>query len=75
MSNAKMSQLNTLLVCRKNGAQAYFLVWFRKYNKIVRFNAEQIKQKLSDGIKSVSPEEGEVWDWTELVTSRTSTAS
>ena len=75
LSNAKMSQLNTLLVCRKNGAQAYFLVWFRKYNKIVRFNAEQIKQKLSDGIKSVSPEEGEVWDWTELVTSRTSTAS
>ena len=75
LKNAKLSQLNNLLVCRKNGAQAYFLVWFRKYNKIVRFNAEQIKQKLSDGIKSVSPEEGEVWDWTELVTSRTSTAS
>ena len=73
LSNAKLSQLRNLLVCQKNGAQAYFLVWYRNENDIIRYDAEIIRQKLADGVKSVTPKEGEKWEWTELLTSRTNT--
>ena len=66
LSNAKLSQLNNLLMCQKNGAQAYFLVWFRAYNKIIRFDVDIIKLALINGKKSLKPEEGETWEWTEL---------
>ncbi len=68
LKNAKLSQLNNLLVCRKNGAQAYFLVWFRKLNKIIRFDAETVRQALIAGQSSLTPKEGTKWDWTELLT-------
>ena len=74
LSNAKLSQLNNLLVCQKNGAQAYFLVWYRKINAVIRFDAELVKQKLADGVKSLKAEEGKKWEWTELLTSRSGTA-
>ncbi|MBQ6664901.1 MAG: Holliday junction resolvase RecU [Synergistaceae bacterium] len=75
LSNAKLSQLNNLLVCHKNGAQAYFLVWYRNDDAIIRFDAELVRQKLVEGQKSLTPEEGEQWEWTELLTSRSVTAS
>ena len=75
LKNAKLSQLNNLLVCQKNGAQAYFLVWYRNINAIIRYDAELIKQKLTNCAKSVTPQEGVKWEWTELVTSRANTAS
>ncbi|GEM_PF-1935204 len=75
LSNAKLSQLNNLLVCQKNGAQAYFLVWYRKINAVIRFDAELVRQKLADGVKSLKAEEGKKWEWTELLTSRSGTAS
>ena len=68
LSNAKLHQLNNLLICAKNGAQAYFLVWFRESNKVVRFDAEVVRQALADGKKSLTPEEGVLWQWTELDT-------
>ena len=66
LSNAKLSQLNNLLVCRKNGAQAYF--W--NENTVIRFDAELVRQKLADGQKSLIKEEGKQWQWTELLTSK-----
>ena len=66
LANAKLSQLNNLLACQKNGAQAYFLVWFKEVNKIVRFDADFIKEALINGRKSLKPEEGKSWQWTEL---------
>ena len=75
LSNAKLSQLNNLLVCWRNGAQAYFLVWYRKINAVIRFDAELVRQKLVDGKKSLKAEEGKKWEWTELLTSRSDTAS
>ena len=68
LSNAKLNQINNLLACARNGAQAYFLVWFRKTNKIVRFDAELVKSALMNGKKSLKPEEGLKWQWTELTT-------
>lgn len=45
LSNAKMSQLKNLLVCRKKSTQAYFLVWYRDENTVIRFDAELVKRK------------------------------
>ncbi|MBQ3456483.1 MAG: Holliday junction resolvase RecU [Synergistaceae bacterium] len=75
LSNAKLNQLNNLLVCRKNGAQAYFLVWYRNENAVIRFDAELVRQKLADGQKSLIKEEGKQWQWTELLTSKNITTS
>lgn len=75
LSNAKLSQLNNMLVCRENGAQAYFLVWYRNENAIIRFDAELVRQKLVDGQKSLTSEEGVKWQWTELLTSKNTTTS
>ena len=66
LSNAKLHQLNNLLICHKNGAEAYFLVWFKQSNQIIRFDAELVKQAMIDGKGHLNPEEGRKWDWTEL---------
>ena len=73
LKNAKLSQLNNMLVCQKNGAQAYFLVYFKEINEIIRFDADVIKAALVAGKKSVKPEEGKTWEWTELHISKTNT--
>ena len=75
LSNAKVNQLNNLLICQKNGAQAYFLVWFREVNKIVRFDADIVKAALVQGKKSLTPKEGKIWQWTELHTSKSDITS
>ena len=67
LKNAKLSQLNNLLICAKNGAEAYFLVLF-KPDKIIRFDAAKVCEALQNGQKSLGPEEGATWDWTELNT-------
>ena len=66
LKNAKLSQLNNLLMCQKNGAQAYFLVWYKERNLIIRFDAELIKEALKSGKKSLTPEDGEQWEWENL---------
>ncbi|MBR2209757.1 MAG: Holliday junction resolvase RecU [Synergistaceae bacterium] len=66
LSNAKLNQVNSLCMCRKNGAEAYFLVWFKAINKIIRFDIEIVKDALINGKKSLKPEEGKIWEWTEL---------
>ena len=68
LSNAKLNQLNNLIMCQKNGAQSYFLVWFRERNLFIRFEADVVQQALINGKKSLTPEEGIKWQWTELRT-------
>ena len=75
LSNAKLNQLNNMLICQKNGAQAYFLVWFKTVEKIIRFDVNVIQKALAAGKKSMKPEEGKPWQWTELLTSKASTMS
>ncbi|MBQ7197542.1 MAG: Holliday junction resolvase RecU [Synergistaceae bacterium] len=73
LSNAKINQLNNLLVCQRNGAQAYFLVWFKNEHKIIRFDADLVQKAFIDGRKSLSPNEGKIWTWTELLISKKNT--
>ena len=61
LKNAKPHQIKNLLACAKNGARAYFLVWFRKLDKIVRFDATQVNEALANGKKSLSPDDGTPW--------------
>ena len=66
LKNAKLNQINNLCMCQNNGAEAYFLVWFKPVNKIIRFDAKIVKDALIRGRKSLDPDEGEIWEWTEL---------
>ena len=74
LKNAKPRQLNNLLICAKNGAEAYFLVLF-KPDKVVRFDAEVVRSALEKGVKSLRPEAGVSWDWKKFDTSRKESAS
>ena len=67
LKNAKFEQVRALLTCERNGAEAYFLVLF-KPDKVIRFDATTVCDALQAGKKSLGPEEGAEWDWTELNT-------
>ena len=66
LRNAKLSQLNNLLNCAHNGAEAYFLVWFKLTDHIIRFDADLVQQALNNGKKSLTEEDGVIWRWTKL---------
>ncbi len=57
LSKAKLSQVNNLV---KTGG--FFLVWFVRARKLIRFDAALVASKL--GVQgSLSPDEGVVFDW------------
>lgn len=62
LSKAKLSQVNNLLKCAQAGAQAFFLVWFVRQRRLIRFDAEMVAGRLgSKG--ALSPNEGIDFDW------------
>ena len=73
LKNAKPAQLYNLLNCAHNGAEAYFLVWFKMSDKLIRFDADQVQSALNNGVKSLTEKDGEIWKWTELNTLKKST--
>lgn len=58
LDKAKMHQLKALLDVELNGGEAFFLVFFKNGRKLVKFPASFIQSRISDGAKSVSPQEG-----------------
>lgn len=57
LSKAKLSQVNNLV--RTGG---FFLVWFVRLRKLIRFDATVIKEKL--GVQgAITPSEGVEFDW------------
>jgi penicillin-binding protein-related factor A (putative recombinase) len=73
LKNAKLSQVDNLLKCAAHGAEAFFLVYFKTVRKLVRFNVQFVKEAMCSGKKSLGPDEGVSWDWTELKPSRKNT--
>lgn len=67
LSNAKIGQLNALMACKKNGADAFFLVYFWKTNQLIKYDVEKVCKALEAKKASLTPEEGEVWTWEEIV--------
>jgi len=51
LKNAKLSQVDNLLKCAAHGAEAFFLVYFKKVRKLVRFDAQFVKEALCSGKK------------------------
>ena len=68
LSNAKPQQVNALKMCKNNGTESYFLVWFVKTNEFIRFDVDVVISALSSGKSSLTPKEGVKWQWTELAT-------
>jgi len=73
LKNAKLSQIDNLLKCAAHGAEAYFLVFFKAFQKLKRFDAAYVKDALRSGRVSLGPDEGVDWDWTVLKPSRKNT--
>ena len=62
LSKAKLSQVNSLMQCARAGCEAFFLVWFVKSRRLIRFDAVLVADSL--GKKgSLTPDEGVAFDW------------
>lgn len=66
-TNAKDSQIENLALAKRNGADAFFLVWFKQSNVVVKFNVDVVWQAKQEGIKSLTAEDGEVWEILEII--------
>ncbi|MBO4304667.1 MAG: Holliday junction resolvase RecU [Lentisphaeria bacterium] len=58
LDKAKMHQLKALLDVEKNGGEAFFLVYFTKDKRLVKFAASLIQESITNGEKSISQEKG-----------------
>lgn len=58
LEKAKPHQLNALLIVRKNHGYGFFLVYFTKQKKLVRFDAEVVRKAIADKRHSLAPEDG-----------------
>ena len=55
LSNAKLSQVNALKQCKNAGLDGFFLVYFYKTGKLIKFDVDLIKETDK---KSLKPEDG-----------------
>jgi penicillin-binding protein-related factor A (putative recombinase) len=62
LSNAKPTQIKSLLDCRNAGAEAYFLVLFKE-KELRYFDAEFVRDAMARGRKSLEKFEGKIWDY------------
>jgi penicillin-binding protein-related factor A (putative recombinase) len=66
-TNAKLSQVENLLLCKANGADSFFLVLFVPQYKLVKFDVEMVRDAVIRGQKSFTSREGELWQWEYLL--------
>lgn len=57
-----LRQANCLKQCRNAGADAFFLIYFHRRGELLRADVDQVIQILSEGRRSVRPEECERWE-------------
>lgn len=60
-------QNDKLKQAKANGADAFYLVWFKLWNKAVRFDVEQVMEAAEQGVKSLRVNDGPVWEWERLL--------
>lgn len=58
IDKAKLHQLKSLLDVENNGGYAFFLVYFTKTKKLVKFPASFVQSRISIGSTSLLPEHG-----------------
>jgi len=66
-TNAKLSQVENLLLCKANGADSFFLVFFVHESKLVKFDVEMVRDAVIRGQKSLTSHEGGIWQWEDLL--------
>ena len=65
--NAKQSQVENLSLCKRNGADAFFLVFFVLENRLVKFDVDLVIEAQAHNMKSLQSKHGEPWNWEELL--------
>ena len=58
LDKAKPHQVKALLDIFSNGGEAFFLVYFTKTKKLVRYDVKTIQEALINGDKKIYPEKG-----------------
>lgn len=64
---SKATQAEKLKQAKDNGADAFFLVWFKRWNIAVKFDVDLILSCRERGIKSLAHTDGLVWEWERLL--------
>lgn len=59
LDKAKPHQLKALLDVDHNGGEAFFLVYFTESRQLVKYRAKTIQTAIINGIKKLSPSDGE----------------
>jgi penicillin-binding protein-related factor A (putative recombinase) len=59
LDKAKPHQLKALLDVEYNGGEGFFLVYFKKTKKIIKFNAKIVQDAIINKKHTLSPEDGE----------------
>lgn len=59
IGNAKLSQIKFLRMIKKNGGEAFFLVYFYPYEKFIKYDIDLI---INTDEKFLTPGKGEVWE-------------
>lgn len=66
--NAKPAQIKNLSNCKKQGAEAFFLVYFSPpVNRLVKYDVDKLISAMAAGVKSFTADEGVTWDWKEAI--------
>lgn len=60
LQNAKMHQLKALVDIENNGGEAFFLVYFAKHKKLVKFSAGFVQNALAKNEASLSYDKGKL---------------
>lgn len=59
LDKAKIHQVKALFTVYNNGGESFFLVYFTKEKKLVKFHIATVKESIESGIKTLSPSMGE----------------
>lgn len=61
-----IKQLNNLKKCKASGMDSFFLIYFKKLNKLLKFDVDIIISQLKES-KRINYKLGEVWNIEELI--------
>lgn len=61
LENAKVHQIDYLKKCKNSGLDSFFLVYFYKSKRLVKFDVDLIIECLENNIHSLCEEQGKEW--------------
>ncbi|WP_279160516.1 Holliday junction resolvase RecU [Thomasclavelia cocleata] len=61
LENAKPHQVDYLKKCKNCGLDAFFLVYFFNYKRLVKFDVDLIIECLSNDVSSLGVDDGKEW--------------